>query len=169
MKQNENAVPGPGWKKYLLLLERVKKWGTTAVCWLALSACASQPIVGLHDGPHGRLRAFATDGCTGCPDGPQEHPDLWAHCCERHDLIYWAGGTAEERLAADRELEACVAATGYGDTAKLMYIGVRLFGNPYNRTSWRWGFGWPKLRGYKPLSEEERAEVERFSPAAVPR
>lgn len=131
---------------------------------LFLAGCATQPFVGTYEGPHGRLRAFASDGCTGHPDGTQEKPGVWAHCCEKHDLTYWAGGTAEERLAADQELRACVAATGHGTTAKLMYMGVRAFGNPYNENSWRWGFGWTKLRGYSPLSPEEREQVERYSP-----
>lgn len=131
---------------------------------LLLAGCATQPFVGDYHGPHGRLRAFATDGCTSHPDGSQDNPDAWAHCCEKHDLKYWAGGSHEERIAADRELQACVAATGHGDTAKLMYLGVRAFGNPFNRTSWRWGFGWTELRGYDPLTEEERREIERYSP-----
>lgn len=129
-----------------------------------LAACASAPIVGRYEGPHGRLRAFVSDGCTGSPNGPQESPNLWLHCCEQHDLRYWAGGTAADRFDADRELRACVKATGRGDTAQIMYRAVRLFGNPYNKTPWRWGFGWTQLRGYAPLTPEERAEIERFSP-----
>ncbi len=129
-----------------------------------MAGCARQPIVGQYSGPRGQLRAFASDGCTGVPDGPQKSPNLWRHCCEAHDLKYWAGGRAEERLAADRDLQECVAATGHGDTAKIMYTGVRVFGNPYNRNSWRWGFGWTELRGYEPLNQEEALEVERFSP-----
>jgi hypothetical protein len=131
---------------------------------LFLSGCSIQPIVGEYNGPHGQLRAFVSDGCTGHPDGPQQSPSLWAHCCEIHDLKYWAGGSEDERLAADRELEACVARTGHGDTAKIMYRGVRIFGVPFNENSWRWGFGWTKLRGYTPLNEEERVEIERYSP-----
>ena len=136
---------------------------------LVLSSCAGQPPVGLYEGPHGRLHAYVSDGCTGALDGTQESPDAWTHCCEAHDLKYWAGGSAEERLSADKELEACVAATGHGDTAKIMYAVVRALGNPYNRTSWRWGFGWTELRGYTPLNAEERAEIERFSPKSPPR
>ncbi len=135
--------------------------------FLFLTGCATQPLVGQLDGPHGRLRAFASDGCTGSLDGSQERPDAWKHCCEEHDLKYWAGGTKEARLAADQELEACVAASGHGDSAKLMYLAVRIFGNPYNETPWRWGFGWTKLRGYSALSESERREIELHLPEQV--
>lgn len=135
-----------------------------ALLLLLLTSCATQPVVGHYNGPHGQLRAFATDGCTGATDGPQEKPKAWLHCCEKHDLRYWAGGTAAEREAADEELRACVKATGYGDTARIMQFFVRIFGNPYNATSWRWGFGWTQLRGYEALNKEERQEIERFSP-----
>lgn len=120
--------------------------------------------MGTYEGPFGHLHAYASDGCTGALDGTQEAPDAWAHCCDAHDLKYWAGGNADERLKADQELKACVAATGHGDTARIMYLAVRLLGNPYNRTSWRWGFGWTKLRGYEPLNPEELREIERHAP-----
>lgn len=131
---------------------------------LLLFSCAGQIPVGSYVGPFGRLHAYVSDGCTGALDGTQQNPDAWTHCCDAHDLKYWAGGAEEERLKADQELKTCVAATGHGDTATIMYLAVRMLGNPYNRTSWRWGFGWKELRGYSPLTPEERREIERFSP-----
>jgi hypothetical protein len=40
-----------------------------------------------------------------------------------------------------------------------MLAGVRVGGSPYFPTTYRWGYGWPYPRGYKPLSEEEIQEV----------
>jgi hypothetical protein len=117
---------------------------------LALTACASQS----------RLRPFATDGCTLFPDGTSEHKDLWLHCCVDHDHKYWMGGAKEDRLKADRELRACVAAVGEPKTGALMMAGVRAGGTPYLPTSWRWGYGWPYLRGYKPLTDGEKKRID---------
>lgn len=112
----------------------------------------------------GRLRAFTADGCSRVPDGTLTEPRLWRHCCIEHDLSYWAGGTRDERRQADLELRACVAATGHPDTAELMFAGVRVGGTPFVPTSFRWGYGWPKLRGYAPLSLDERREVRALAP-----
>jgi hypothetical protein len=64
-------------------------------------------------------------------------------------------------MGADRDLKECVTAMGAPDIAKTMYLGVRFGGLPCWPTSYRWGYGWPYYRGYKPLSEEERAVVEK--------
>lgn len=117
---------------------------------LAFAACAAQP----------RLRPFATDGCTLFPDGTSQHKDLWLRCCVDHDNKYWMGGAKGDRLKADRELRACVASVGEPKTGALMMVGVRAGGTPYLPTSWRWGYGWPYLRGYKPLTDDEKKLVE---------
>jgi hypothetical protein len=114
---------------------------------------------------HGNLQPFTTDGCTGFPDGTLSNPTQWQICCVRHDLLYWAGGTKAERIAADRELRACVAATGAVETADLMFAGVRIGGSPYLPTAWHWGYGWTDCRGYSALSNEEFELVQSMTPS----
>lgn len=113
------------------------------------------------------LKPFTTDGCTDFPDGVQGHEDLWLDCCVAHDYAYWKGGTREERRKADRELRQCVARVGHPVIANIMLAGVRVGGSPYWPTEFRWGYGWPYGRGYRPLSEEEKRQVERLTPPAV--
>lgn len=117
---------------------------------LALAGCASQP----------RLRPFTTDGCSLFPNGTSDEKDLWLNCCEKHDYQYWKGGSKEERLKADLALRDCVAAVGKPEVARLMLKGVRAGGTPYLPTPFRWGFGWPYLRGYKQLTDAEKKLVE---------
>jgi hypothetical protein len=105
------------------------------------------------------LRPFTTDGCSAFPDGTPKQQSLWAECCITHDLAYWKGGTYDERLVADQNLEACVARLGEPEIAKLMLAGVRVGGSPYFPTSYRWGYGWPYQRGYQALSSAELDQV----------
>src|SRR5262249_39701794 len=105
------------------------------------------------------LRAFTSDGCSLFPGGTPSHRQLWCSCCVAHDRMYWAGGTSSERAAADHQLQRCVADVGEPAIADLMLAGVRVGGSPYWPTSFRWGYGWPYLRGYKPLSEDESQAV----------
>lgn len=81
-------------------------------------------------------KPFRTDGCTLFPD------HVWQQCCLAHDIEYWCGGSAEQRRNADRELQNCVAETGYPWTAALMRLGTRLGGASALPTWWRWGYGW---------------------------
>ena len=69
------------------------------------------------------------------------------------------GGPRAERLKADRELSSCVKSKGAGLNSILMYIGVRIGGGPHRMTSYRWGYGWNQLRGFRSLSASERAAV----------
>lgn len=86
---------------------------------------------------------FTTDGCTLAPDC------VWQSCCVDHDKTYWCGGSAKDRRRADRKLRTCVADTSGSTTiATLVYWGVRLGGDPWLPGYWRWGYGWPWLRGY---------------------
>lgn len=107
------------------------------------------------------LKPFASDGCSSFPDGTLQQKTLWKNCCIRHDFEYWKGGTYEERVMADYALERCVAKVGEPEIAKLMLAGVRVGGSPYYPTHYRWGYGWPYLRGYRELNESEKAEVKR--------
>ena len=86
----------------------------------------------------------------------------WCDCCFQHDIAYWQGGTEAERLAADQALRACVfEKTQSQELADLMFEGVRFGGSPYFYNWYRWGYGWDFERKYGPLSEGEKAQVER--------
>jgi|CXWL01.1.fsa_nt_gi hypothetical protein len=112
---------------------------------IAFTGCSFQP----------RLRPYTTDGCSLFPDGTAEHKNLWLKCCQKHDAKYWAGGSKAERLSTDLELRACVAAVGEPAVAELMLNGVRAGGTPHLPTSFRWGYGWSYMRGYKTLTGDE--------------
>lgn len=105
------------------------------------------------------IAPFTTDGCSDFPDGTPAQKTLWLDCCVTHDKAYWAGGTYTERLAADHELERCVAATGEPVIGGVMLVGVRIGGSPYWPTPFRWGYGWPTMRGYQALTAEEREQA----------
>lgn len=106
------------------------------------------------------MEPFATDGCSMFPDRSLISKKDWCGCCLAHDLAYWRGGTAEERLAADHALRTCVLkATKDPRLADLMYTGVRTGGGPYFFTPYRWGYGWSYGRGYKALTSIERSEA----------
>ena len=105
------------------------------------------------------IEAFTSDGCSSFPDGTLEQKELWLSCCTDHDLSYWQGGTYKERVKADQELKSCVAEMGEPVIAALMLAGVRVGGTPYLPTSFRWGYGWPYLRGYKAITFEESTKI----------
>jgi hypothetical protein len=105
---------------------------------------------------------FSSDGCSGGMSwawravtgrGPP-----WEGCCVTHDRAYWAGGTRDDRRAADRALRRCVIATAceyalMGERliialAWLIWAAVRIGGVPWLPTRYRWGFGWHYPRGY---------------------
>lgn len=106
------------------------------------------------------LRDFTSDGCSLFPDGTSEDRQKWCNCCFKHDIAYWQGGTSEERKQADMALRDCVLErTGNKVLANVMYDGVRVGGSPVFPAWYRWGYGWPYGREYKPLSESEQQEV----------
>ena len=105
------------------------------------------------------IKPFTSDGCSAFPDGTLEQQDLWLKCCVDHDKAYWKGGTDQQRLDADENLRSCVADVGKPMIAELMQAGVRVGGSPYLPAQFRWGYGWPYLRGYKALTEEEKAQI----------
>jgi hypothetical protein len=113
-----------------------------------LTACSSD-----------ELEPFTSDGCSSFPNGTLQQQGLWLNCCVKHDLAYWKGGTYQERLDADLALEQCVVGIGEPNVGKLMLAGVRVGGSPYWPTTYRWGYGWPYLRGYKALSVDEKQQV----------
>ena len=107
----------------------------------------------------GDLRPFTSDGCSSFANGTFSHKSLWLHCCMQHDLVYWKGGSETQKKTADRELERCVTKVGEPQIAKLMLVGVKVGGTPHLDTSYRWGYGWPYGRMYKPLTAEERNDA----------
>ena len=123
---------------------------------LTLSSCAS------HRPPHtAELAPFTSDGCSLFPDGTFKDRDKWCDCCQNHDLAYWQGGSADERKQADATLRDCVLArTNDRRLAEIMYLGARAGGHPGFPTWYRWGYGWPYGRGYQPLSNRERLQVQ---------
>ena len=147
---------------------------------------------------------FRSDGCSGglsaawqflaetSPDFKRTAGDLppWEHCCVAHDRHYWRGATDrgfEARLAADRELRACVLRTGVTEQQRLaqllglspaevleafdvvgemMFRAVRLGGGPCTGLPWRWGHGWPECApDLDMLTEDPPAEIEALLPA----
>ncbi len=136
---------------------------------------------------------FRSDGCSGglsaawqflagiSPDFAHTAGDLppWEQCCVEHDRHYWRGeaeGGFEKRLAADRELRACVLRTGvieqdrlaeklglsprevldaFDIVAEMMFRAVRLGGGPCTGLPWRWGHGWPECApGLEQITED---------------
>ena len=120
------------------------------------ASCASNP--GREPSP------FTSDGCSASPDGPPSDPDRWSDDCLRHDYRYWRGGKMSDRLAADRELAAGMKESGHPLMAEIYFVGVRFGGSPWWPTPWRWGYGWDYPFGYRELSAEERAALDRIEP-----
>ena len=117
-----------------------------------LSGCASATVSDLKD--------FTSDGCSLFPDGTIRDRAKWCQCCLLHDIAYWRGGTEEERKRADEVLRDCVFdRSKHAVLAETMYVGVRAGGHPAFPTWYRWAYGWPYGRGYKPLMEEEQLQV----------
>ncbi|MGK2906541.1 MAG: hypothetical protein ACSLFH_09385 [Desulfuromonadales bacterium] len=67
----------------------------------------------------------------------------------------------DERLQADASLRDCVLTTTSDQIlAQTIYLGARAGGHPAFPTWYRWGYGWPYGRGYQPLSNVEREQVQ---------
>jgi len=109
-----------------------------------------------------QIRPFTTDGCSAFPNGSYQQQQLWLPCCTAHDYAYWQGGSYNERLVADQVLHQCVSKLGEHTIAKLMLTGVRVGGSPFLPTPFRWGYGWSYPRGYKPLTTEEKQQIEAY-------
>lgn len=112
------------------------------------------------------LKPFTTDGCSLFPDRALLGSADWCSCCLVHDIAYWRGGTADERLQADEALKTCVQRrTGDLALAELMFVGVRAGGGPQTNSPFRWGYGWPTGRNYTPLSKDDWAAAFRLERA----
>lgn len=109
--------------------------------------------------PNANLQPFVSDGCSCFPDGTLADPQKWRAACVRHDWAYWQGGTATDRLKADRALRQALLSKGHPLTAHIAYLGVRAGGHPLLPTPWRWGYGWPYPRGYRSLQKHEHDQI----------
>lgn len=106
-----------------------------------------------------KIKPFTTDGCSAFPDGTWRDHELWLACCTAHDHAYWKGGTREQKLEADKKLRQCVADVGEPTIGTMMYMGVRIGGSPYFPMWYRWGYGWPYMRGYQALTDAEKEQI----------
>ncbi len=123
----------------------------------ARDLCATGP-----DGPRALPEErFVTDGCSLWLDGDWSEP-----CCVEHDELYWCGGSASERAAADAALRQCVDERAGGFVAQLMWVGVRAGGHPLFPTGYRWGYGrdYRPWYGDYPVRVEPNAEGRELSP-----
>ena len=102
------------------------------------------------------LSSFETDYCTNYPEGTEQKPDLWKHCCLIHDMYFWAGGNKQNRYEADLELRSCIEETGAVKQARLMYYAVRAGSySPIKYPKRKWNNGWSNRPGYYSLSTED--------------
>jgi len=133
----------------------------TAV-WITLLTTLTLSCVPLSPSPIAKLAPFTSDGCSLFPDATLNDRTTWCDCCQKHDLAYWQGGSAEERNQADAALRDCVLErTKDQKLAETMYLGARAGGHPAFPTWYRWGYGWSYGRGYQPLSAAERLQVQK--------
>ena len=116
----------------------------------ALGGCTTGPS----------LQPFSTDGCSLFPDRAPLGQADWCGCCVAHDLAYWRGGSAAERLESDRVFRECVRTASRSPAlAGAMYGAVRAGGVPWLPSPFRWGYGWDYDRLYRTLSLEEDAQA----------
>ena len=109
------------------------------------------------------LQPFSSDGCSAFPDGTLKQNDLWLVCSQDHDFAYWKGGTYQERLTSDKELETCVSKVGEPEIALLMLAGVRVGGSPFFPMQFRWGYGWPYPRVYGKHTKQELEQIKNLT------
>jgi hypothetical protein len=98
------------------------------------------------------LKPFTTDGCSDCGISNlffvlgKTVPLSFRELCIEHDRAYWKGGTAKERLAADKKFRDGIIALGYPKIARVYYMSVRMGGVGWLPTPWRWGYGWTTVK-----------------------
>ena len=106
------------------------------------------------------LKPFVTDYCTLFVEGTRQQPNLWRHCCEEHDLYFWAGGSIEDKKASDQRLKACVKSAGASTQAVLIYTAVVIGGHsPIHIKAKQWGNTWENRPRYLTLTESETAQA----------
>lgn len=117
------------------------------------------------------IAPFTTDGCSRFIDGPLTGKgNEWVHCCEEHDVRYWAGiGGKKGQNEADLELRRCIVDAGFPGYASTMYTAV-LAARPVNAHTYvpyRWGYGWKKLIHHRQLTNEELVLVKQMTATIV--
>ncbi|MCP4912383.1 MAG: hypothetical protein GY909_04635 [Oligoflexia bacterium] len=107
------------------------------------------------------MKAFYTDLCTGYPEGTRKEPNLWAHCCIKHDLAYWVAGTRDQRKLADKNLRSCVTEAAGKFQGNLMYYGIVVgHASPIKaKTAWGWAWDKKERKKFAPLTEEQKEEA----------
>ncbi len=111
-----------------------------------------------------KLNPFESDGCSMIPDSEPFYNNDWLKCCTPHDYKYWKGGSAEDKEKADLEFKICLEKNNFGKwLSRIFYYGVSIGGTPSVKTTWRWGYGWSKIREYAPLSKSEKKQVADYS------
>ncbi|MGZ3773374.1 MAG: hypothetical protein ACXVCY_02745 [Pseudobdellovibrionaceae bacterium] len=105
-----------------------------------------------------RLQDFTTDGCSVIADGFVTKS--WEACCVQHDFEYWVGGSEADKDKADRMLEKCIGINTFPILGEIFYAGVHVGGSPFLPTTWRWGYGYVKPRGFAPRSEADQQKVD---------
>lgn len=109
------------------------------------------------------LNPFESDGCSMVPDTGLFTSKSWLNCCTPHDYRYWKGGTAEEKEKADLDFKVCMEKNDLGSLlSQAFYYGVSIGGSPSVKTTWRWGYGWSKLRAYAPFSKSEKKQIDEY-------
>ncbi|MDE1461883.1 hypothetical protein [Spartinivicinus poritis] len=132
----------PCWLGALLVTTLVFCLFTSRLCL----ADSYQRLLEITSNPDVTIAPFTTDGCSGGMStlwSLFDQSPVWEYCCILHDKVYWQGGTAQQRLKADNNLQQCVIQAGYPRLADLMYHAVRAGGGPCTGLPWRWGYGWP--------------------------
>jgi hypothetical protein len=106
------------------------------------------------------FKNFETDFCTMFKEGTNEEPNLWKHCCIKHDLAYWVAGSKNDMKRADSEIKNCVEKSGKPFIAKLMYSGIKLghFSPIKNKYKWGWAHD-ENRKTYQELSVQEIEEI----------
>jgi hypothetical protein len=101
------------------------------------------------------LKPLKMDGCTFFIDGTKSSPKAWLHCCNMHDIEYWAGGTKQDQLDSDNRLSECVRKSGHNIYSKIMYLGVRLGHYSPIKNKMKWGWGWNNKAEFFIRSKED--------------
>lgn len=96
------------------------------------------------NGNHVPPNTFIYDGCTLAPEGLLGSD--WSAACLMHDVVYWSGGTADEKKTADKTLYTGVRESGVAGAlvAPFVYGAVRIFGDTWLTRLFdaNWGFGY---------------------------
>lgn len=109
-----------------------------------------------------QLMPFQSNGCSKF-SRYIAYPNIekWGLCCVQHDIVYWKGGTSEDRYKADQRLQNCIIEVGEPNIARLVFWGVRAaaVSSSAENDLWHWGYGWKVPRGYAPFSDVEQKQV----------